>query len=414
MTQIVRRTGINRRVFLKGVAATGAFLGFTGTASAHHGGSSVPGGCDFSELCDVGQADIMVLFDITRSMEQVTDANGETRFENAKTAAADFVQAVADGDEDDSVAVGLLTFGNKNQIGEVASPPADFSGGVYGVEVTPTTDLDSLATTIEGLNTHESGSNGTGTGSALAAVGVDDAFFDFDDDRKKYVIVLTDGEPNRDDGTDDPAGTFLTPDPDTNYPGSRAYAVEQADALRDDGVRVIAVGVGSLTGDAETFIENLGDDDPDNYYFTGEDPSLVDYTSIFESILEELEVCPVEVHIDVKYGSDPNGINPNSNGNIPVTVFGSDEFDVYDIDLDTMRFGPADVVAGGGGASLSHGDYVDQDGDGYTDFVGHFLTQETGIEMGDTVLWLYFETEDGTAYVGCDSAKTVGGGGRPK
>jgi hypothetical protein len=340
-------------------------------------------------------------------MAQVTDDNGQTRFENAKTAAASFVQAVADGD-DDSVRVGLLTFGNANQVGEVSSPPADFGDGVYGVEVVPSTDLASLATTVAGLNTHESGSNGTGTGSALAAVGVDDAYFDFDDDRKKYVIVVTDGEPNRDD-PDAQTGDFLTPGP-LNYPESRAYGVEQADALRDDGVRVVAIGVGALGGDAETFVENVGGDDPANYYFTGGDPSLVDYTSIFESILDELASCPEAVHIDVKYGSDPNGINPNSNGNIPVTVFGSDEFDVRDIDLSTMRFGPADVVADGGGASLDHGDYTDQDGDGDEDFVGHFLTRETGIEMGDTVLWLYFETADGTAFVGCDSAKTVGGG----
>ena len=408
MNQTTRHGGVNRRVFLKGVAATGAFLGFVGTASAHHGGSSVPGGCDFSELCEIGQADIMLLFDITRSMTQATDANGQTRFENAKTAAAGFVDAVGD---EEGVNVGLLTFGNKNQIGEVSEPPegeADFSDGEYGEEIAPgEVDNATLADTIENLNPHEEDSAGTGTGSALMAVS---DFFDPDDDKNDYVIVITDGLPNRDTegGEND---SFLTPESDTDYAGSRAYAVDQADALRDDGVRVIAIGVGDLTGEAETFIMNLGDNDSDNYYLTEADPELVDYTAIFQSIREELERCPTEVHIDVKYGSDPNGINPGSNGNIPVTVFGNDEFDVRDIDLESMRFGPDHVVAAGGGAMLDHGDYMDQDGDGYEDFVGHFLTQDTGIEMGDDVLWLYFETEDGMAYVGCDSAKTVGGGG---
>jgi predicted ribosomally synthesized peptide with SipW-like signal peptide len=248
----------------------------------------------------VGPVDITLLFDITNSMVQATDDNGETRFDNAKTAANAFIDAVA-ASGGSNARVGLLTFGNANQIGEVTDPAADFSGGVYGVEVAPTNDFAGLQTTITNLNTHESGSAGTGTGSALEAVRLGSSssdistdYHDFGDERADVVIVLTDGEPNRDD-PDAQTGDFLSPGP-MNEAASRAYGVAQADALRAEGARVIGIGIGDLSGDAQTFVENVGDDDPANYYFTGGDPGILDYTVIFESIIAELERSEVCIY----------------------------------------------------------------------------------------------------------------------
>jgi hypothetical protein len=45
---------------------------------------------------------------------------------------------------------------------------------------------------------------------------------------------------------------------------------------------------------------------------------------------------PIEVSIDIKFCSNPNAFNCRSRGNTPVTIFGSDELDVSDIDIDSL------------------------------------------------------------------------------
>jgi len=56
-----------------------------------------------------------------------------------------------------------------------------------------------------------------------------------------------------------------------------------------------------------------------------------------EVIVLPPEVDPlIEVDLDVKPGSDPNAVNTKSKGNLPIGVYGSDTFDVADIDLSTI------------------------------------------------------------------------------
>ncbi len=111
----------------------------------------------------------------------------------------------------------------------------------------------------------------------------------------------------------------------------------------------------------------------------------------------------ITLAIDIKPGSDPNAINPASEGLIPVAILTTDTFDATTVSPITVRFGPA-------GANLEHrlGHLEDVDGDGDLDLLLHFRTQETGIQCGDAEASLSGETFDGQAIQGSDSIVTVG------
>lgn len=107
----------------------------------------------------------------------------------------------------------------------------------------------------------------------------------------------------------------------------------------------------------------------------------------------------IEVDIDVKPDYDSSPINLNSNGVIPVAVWGSDTFDVLEIDGSTVSFGPY-------GATPVAQKFVDVDKDGYMDLQFKFKIGDTGISLETEEVTLVGELFNGTEIIGVDTTIT--------
>jgi len=110
-----------------------------------------------------------------------------------------------------------------------------------------------------------------------------------------------------------------------------------------------------------------------------------------------------DVRVDIRPGSDVNPINPSSQGVIPVALLGGADFNVDNVDVATLRFGPGAAVP----AHKQGAHFEDVNADGFTDLVSHFRTQQTGIQSSDSEACLSFDTLAGTAYQGCDVVNAV-------
>lgn len=111
-----------------------------------------------------------------------------------------------------------------------------------------------------------------------------------------------------------------------------------------------------------------------------------------------LDLIVFKVAIDVKPGSDPNSINLNSKGVIPVAILTTPIFDVNTVDPTTVRFAEAKPVR----QTLE-----DVDGDGDLDYLFHFRTEDLVVPEGQDYLELKAGTTSGYFIGGRDSINVV-------
>ena len=150
--------------------------------------------------------------------------------------------------------------------------------------------------------------------------------------------------------------------------------------------------------------------DPDGTGFINRTWTATDDTGNSSQCVQAIAVKPVLIEIDIKPGSDPNGVNPKSMGLAPYAILGTDDFDVTTVDVTTLGFGP-------GGAQPAHdltrpgiyaGHLVDVNDDGLTDLVVHVVQKQAELVKGDTEACVFGATLDGVPFLGCDSIKTAG------
>jgi hypothetical protein len=111
------------------------------------------------------------------------------------------------------------------------------------------------------------------------------------------------------------------------------------------------------------------------------------------------------VNIDIKPGSYPNSINLGSQGNVPVAIFGSSDFDATTVDPLTVTLAGASVRIKGKGTPMSS--FEDLNGDGHTDIFVHVDTTALELSEGDTEAVLEGETYDGIKIRGVDTIRIV-------
>jgi hypothetical protein len=108
------------------------------------------------------------------------------------------------------------------------------------------------------------------------------------------------------------------------------------------------------------------------------------------------------VSIDIMPGVDPNFIDPNIRAKFPIAILGSAIFDVADVNVGSLTFGPA-----GAAPFLWAGVTIeDLDEDGFPDMVVYFRIEETGISVGDDQACLSGEMMDTTPFVTCGAIVT--------
>lgn len=113
----------------------------------------------------------------------------------------------------------------------------------------------------------------------------------------------------------------------------------------------------------------------------------------------------IDVLIDIKPGSDPNCFNNNGTGVIPVAIFGSETFDVSQIDAATVSLVSMQVKAVGKSDKLL-ASIEDSNGDGFMDLIVKIHDEDGVFDLGEVEAELtgnLLQDFDSTPFKGVDS-----------
>jgi hypothetical protein len=111
----------------------------------------------------------------------------------------------------------------------------------------------------------------------------------------------------------------------------------------------------------------------------------------------------ITVDIDIKPGSDPNCINNDGHGSIPVAILGSAEFDVTQIDPASVRLEGLDIKAvGKSNKLLAHIEAVNSDEDDFDDLIVQIEDQDGVFIEGSSIATVTGNLFDGSPFQGTD------------
>lgn len=136
---------------------------------------------------------------------------------------------------------------------------------------------------------------------------------------------------------------------------------------------------------------------------------LIDEVKIYNRALTPV----VEVDIDIKPGSCPNPLNVKSKGVLPVAILGTEDFDIFDIDVASIRMEGISPIRSGyeDVATPFEGEICEcheLGADGYLDLTLKFTTQEIVDAIGDVndgdevILSIIGKLSDGSDFAGAD------------
>jgi hypothetical protein len=108
------------------------------------------------------------------------------------------------------------------------------------------------------------------------------------------------------------------------------------------------------------------------------------------------------VAMDIKPDDVPNTLNLRSRGVVPIAILTTEQFDATSIDLTSLRFG----VSGKEAAAL-RAVFDDVDGDGDTDLLVFFRSQDTTVDCETLFTYISGVTLTGVSIAGTDSVAMV-------